>query len=145
MTVASPTLFLDTAFVYALVNIRDEWHDRAVGWQVRLTAESRPLLTTQFVLMEIGDGLAALRFRTQAAQIILTLSSSALVEVVPASPTLVAESLTLYRARSDKDWGMTDCSSFVVMRERGLSEALTMDAHFQQAGFHPLLLESHEP
>ena len=81
-------------------------------WQARLAAEYRPLLTTEFVLMEIGDGLAALRFRAQAAQVILTLRSTPLVEVVPASARLVEEAFTLFSARSDKDWGMTDCSSF---------------------------------
>ena len=142
MAAASLKVFLDTAFVYTLLNTRDEWHGRAVRWQARLAAESHALLTTEFVLMEIGDGLAALRFRSQATQAIRSLRSSNLVEVVPASARLVEEALSLYGGRNDKDWGMTDCSSFVVMRERGLSDALTMDAHFQQAGFHPLLLET---
>jgi predicted nucleic acid-binding protein len=91
--------------------------------------------------MEIGDGLATLRFRHQTAQILQTLRSSALVRIVPASGGLVEEALAMYRSRSDKVWGMTDCSSFIVMREHGLSDALTMDRHFQQAGFHALLLE----
>jgi hypothetical protein len=109
LAIALPQLFLDTAFVYALINTRDEWHGRAVQWQARLAAERRPLLTTEFVLMEIGDGLAALRFRVQAAQILRTLRSSVLVEVVPASSRLVEEALTWYSLREDKDWGMTDC------------------------------------
>ena len=140
LAVTSPKIFLDTAFVYALVNTRDAWHARAVHWQGRLAAENRPLLTTDFVLMEIGDGLAALRFRARAAQILRTLRSSVLVEVVPASARLVEEAFRLYTTREDKDWGMTDCSSFVVMREQGLQDALTIDSHFQQAGFRPLLL-----
>jgi predicted nucleic acid-binding protein len=135
-------VFLDTAFVYALINTRDEWHHRAVEWQARLATEQRPLLTTDFILMEIGDGLAAIRFRTQAAQIVATLRSSVLVEVVPASARLVEEAFFLYSRRTDKDWGMTDCSSFAVMRERGISEVLTTDRHFEQAGFRPLLFES---
>ncbi len=94
------------------------------------------------VLMEIGDGLAPLRFRRLASQILLTLRSSPHIEVVPASARLLEEALSLYRIRDDKDWGMTDCSSFVVMRERGILDALTMDRHFQQAGFRPLLPES---
>lgn len=135
-------VFLDTAFVYALVNTRDAWHDRALEWQSRLAREACPLLTTQFVLMEIGDGLASLRFRKQASGIVRTLSSSPLVEVVPATEELVEHAIQLYLTRSDKNWGMTDCSSFIVMRQRGIADALTMDVHFQQAGFRPLLLES---
>jgi uncharacterized protein len=47
----------------------------------------------------------------------------------------------IYNSRSDKDWGLTDCTSFVVMSERNLTEALTTDSHFQQAGFRALLIE----
>jgi predicted nucleic acid-binding protein len=140
LVTASSKVFLDTAFVYALINTRDQWHSRAVEWQARLASESQPLLTTQFVLMEIGDGLTSLRFRAQAGQIIQTLSSSALVEVVPASARLFKAAFRLYRTRSDKDWGMTDCSSFIAMRECAMTDALTMDVHFQQAGFRALLL-----
>jgi predicted nucleic acid-binding protein len=93
------------------------------------------------VLAEIADGLAALRFRAHAVRVIDTLRASPLVAVEPASPALFAAALERFRARSDKDWGLTDCASFVVMEERGLSEALTTDDHFVQAGFRALLLE----
>jgi predicted nucleic acid-binding protein len=43
--------------------------------------------------------------------------------------------------RIAKDWGLTDCISFVVMKDNGLSDALTTDSHFQQTGFQALLLE----
>jgi len=130
-------VFLGTAFVYAIANGRDEWHDRAVQWQARLQRTRAALLTTEFVLMEIGDGLANLRFRLRAVKIIELLRSSPLVEIVPASSHLVEEALRMYRLRDDKDWGLTDCSSFAVMKQRGISDALTMDQHFQQAGFRP--------
>lgn len=135
-------LFLDTTYVYALVNTRDQWHEAAMQWEARLAAERRRLVTTEFVLTEIADGLAAARFRSQAAGIIALLQASALVEIVLASSPLFAAALELYRNRGDKDWGLTDCSSFVVMDERGLSTALTTDEHFQQAGFRALLLEA---
>jgi predicted nucleic acid-binding protein len=134
-------LFLDTAYIYALVNTRDQWHQSALGWQRSLAADHRRLITTQFILMEVADGLATVRFRDQAARIIAVLQSSPEVEVIPASSHLFAAALQLYQGRGDKDWGLTDCSSFVTMNERGLSFALTTDEHFRQAGFRPLLLE----
>jgi predicted nucleic acid-binding protein len=133
-------VFLDTAYVYALVNTRDEWHDAAVRWERRLAAEQRRLVTTEFVLVEIADGLAAVRFRAQAAAI-AAVQGSSLVQIVPASSQLFAAALELYRNRADKGWGLTDCSSFVVMDEQHLTEALTTDEHFRQAGFRPLLRE----
>jgi hypothetical protein len=63
----------------------------------------------------------------------------------PQAVTLAAEQsqfdagLSLYRSRADKEWSMTDCISFVVMKERGIKEALTADHHFEQAGFKALL------
>ena len=134
-------LFLDTAYIYALVNTRDQWHAEALIWQRRLAAERRALVTTELILVEIADGLAAIRFRSQAASILTTLRASLFVTVVPFSSQLLAEALNLYSSRPDKDWGLTDCVSFITMRERGLFEALTMDEHFQQAGFRPLLRE----
>lgn len=137
---ASPA-FLDTAYIYALVNTRDQWHRQAVQWQRKLTLEQRTLVTTELILVEIADGLAAVKFRTQAAQIIKTLQSSPFVQVVPSSTRLLNDALELYRQRADKDWGLTDCASFITMGERELSEALTTDEHFQQAGFRALLRE----
>lgn len=61
------------------------------------------------------------------------------VEIVPLSEDLYAEAVTLYRARPDKEWGLTDCVSFVVMTQRRITEALTADEHFEQAGFKAIL------
>jgi len=135
-------VFLDTAYVNALVNVRDQWHNAAVQWEERLAVERRRLVTTECVLVEIADGLAAVRFRAQAVQVITTLQASSFVDIIPASSQLFRTALELYRRRADKDWGLTDCVSFVVMSEQSLSEALTTDDHFRQAGFRALLLES---
>ena len=139
---SSPAVFLDTSYIYALLNKRDQWHAQALRWQQRLAAEPRRLLTTQFVLAEIADGLAAVKFRREAAQAIERLSANAWVEIVPASSELFEAAFALYRERQDKSWGLTDCTSFVAMREHGISEALTVDDDYQQAGFRALLLEA---
>jgi hypothetical protein len=47
--------------------------------------------------------------------------------------------VALYGERMDKDWPLTDCISFVVMQREGITDALTGDRHFEQAGFVPLL------
>lgn len=134
-------IFVDTAYVSARVNTRDQWHASAVAWEASLSRTRLPLVTTEFVLIEVADSLAGVRLRFAAAHMIATMRSSPWVHVIPASSELFAAAFVLYRDRPDKDWGLTDCSSFVVMRERGLAEALTTDTHFRQAGFRPLLLE----
>lgn len=135
------SVFLDTAYVTALVNTRDQWHEAALRWERRLAVERRRLVATEFILVEIGDALAAVRFRAHAIKIIATLRSSTLVEIVPVTTGLFQAALWLYESRLDKDWGLTDCTSFVVMKDRNLSEALSTDDHFRQAGFRALLLE----
>ena len=45
----------------------------------------------------------------------------------------------MYVSHTDKEWSLTDCISFVVMRNRGIRRALTADAHFEQAGYAALL------
>jgi uncharacterized protein len=134
-------VFLDTAYLNARVNVRDQWHSAAVRWEGHLSSSRRRLVTTEFVLVEMADGLAAVQFRMQAVGIISVLRRSHLVEIIPASSALFDDALQLYQGRADKDWGLTDCASFAVMAERALSEALTTDAHFRQAGFRALLLE----
>jgi predicted nucleic acid-binding protein len=135
-------VFVDTGYVFALVNTRDQWHEAATSWERRLAAQKRRLLTTEFVLMEIADGLAAVRYRIGAIRIIATLRASSLVEIVPATSDLFAAALDLYQNREDKEWGLTGCSSFVTMERRALTAALTTDDHFRQAGFSPLLLDT---
>lgn len=92
------------------------------------------------VLTEVLNGLArypALRGKVVAA--IDAIMADPNTEVVPQTAVLFREALALYRHHQDKEWGLTDCSSFVIMRQRGLSEALTYDHHFQQAGYVALL------
>ena len=134
-------LLIDTAYVYAIINPRDHWHARAVGWQKIITAENLPLLTTEFILAEIADGLASIKFRQAAVKAIRILQENPLVKIIPASADLFEKSLKLYEQRHDKNWGLTDCASFVVMNENDLTDALTTDEHFRQAGFQALMLD----
>jgi uncharacterized protein len=61
------------------------------------------------------------------------------VEVVAQTSIQFREALELFASRADKEWSLTDCASFNLMRERGVSEALAHDHHFEQAGFVALL------
>ncbi len=61
------------------------------------------------------------------------------IEVVPLSEEMFEKAFELFWDRRDKEWGLTDCLSFVVMHDRGIAEALTADRHFRQAGFRTLL------
>jgi hypothetical protein len=72
-------------------------------------------------------------------EFILHLRQSPACEILPANREHLDRSLELYHQHKDKEWTLTDCASFVAMRERGITEALTADHHFEQAGFNVLL------
>jgi len=78
--------------------------------------------------------------RKAAVKLLNALEDDPKVEIVAASDDLYLRALRLYRDREDKEWGLIDCMSFVVMNDRSLTDALTADKHFQQAGFSALLL-----
>lgn len=124
--------FLDTSYILALVNAADINHRRALAASQELRP---PLITTEAVLVELGNSLSRLRWRELGYDTIQDLRRNARIEVIPVSSKLLARALQMYGDRADKEWGMTDCISFVVMADRRLQFALTFDKHFQQAGF----------
>ena len=131
-------VFLDTAYAIALSVESDEHHDRAEELADQLEAEATHLVTTRAILLEIGNALSKKRYRKAAVELLDALEQDPQVEIVSLSEELYEQALELFRNRPDKEWGLVDCVSFVVMRERGLTEALTTDEHFKQAGFRPL-------
>lgn len=134
-------IFLDTAYAIALSAPTDAHHERAILLAGRLEVEGTRLVTTQAVLLEIGNALSRLRYRKAAVELLDSLHQDPSVEVVPFTERLYEEAFRLFRERQDKEWSLTDCLSFVIMQERGLASALTTDEHFHQAGFRVLLRE----
>ena len=134
-------VFLDTAYAIALANAKDQFHHEAVGLAKQLRTHKTKLITTRAVLLEIGNALSGQRFRAEAVKLLDALEADPTVGIVPLTDGLYTQALNLYRTRPDKEWGLVDCLSLVVMRERELTSALTTDMHFQQAGFRVLLRE----
>ena len=128
--------FLDTFFVQAILNSADAYHKQALQWKAVLYQSE--LWVTQAALIEVGNALGKTK-RTVAADFIAGCYSAPNIHVVAISPELFQRGLSLYRSRPDKEWGLTDCLSFVVMTEQQLLLALTGDHHFTQAGFTSLL------
>ena len=132
-------VFVDTAAWIALLNVRDTLHLQANQVMDRLLRLKTPLVTTEFVLLEVADALCATNSRSKTVAFINSLRVLDSVEIIPVSQKLLDEGWTLYSQRADKDWGLTDCISFVVMTQEGMSQAFTSDRHFEQAGFVKLL------
>jgi uncharacterized protein len=89
--------------------------------------------------------MAAPALRPVFLDLIRALESDPETEIIPPDPALFARGLDLFARRPDKAWSLTDCISFAVMSERGLTEALTGDHHFEQAGFRALRRAGRDP
>ena len=135
-------VFLDTAYAIVLSAPSDQHHLRAISLAEQLEASGARLITTRAILLEIGNALAKLRYREAAVVLLDSLERDPNVEIVPLSEEMYLRAFELYGSRPDKEWGLTDCVSFVIMQDRGLTAALTTDDHFQQAGFEVLLRNS---
>lgn len=129
-------VFADAFYFVARLNRCDQHHQRVLEFSRAFRAR---LLTSDWVLMEVADALAASDCRGRVREFILHLRGTAACEIVPTSRELLDRALDLYHQHADKQWPLTDCVSFVIMRERNVTDALTGDKHFEQAGFVALL------
>lgn len=132
-------VFLDTSFAIALSAVTDQNHIRAVELADQIEAKGTRLVTTQAILLEIGNALSKQRYRVAAIQLLESLKADPNVEIVLLTNELYAAAFNLFKSREDKEWGLVDCISFIVMQNRGITDALTADDHFHQAGFRALL------
>lgn len=132
-------VFVDTAAWIALLNVRDALHQQANDVMDKLVRLKTPLVTTEFVLLEVDDALSTPASRGQTVSFINSLRQLESVKIICVSQQLLDEGWVFYSQRPDQDWGLTDCISFVVMTQEGITQALTSDRHFQQAGFVKLL------
>lgn len=132
-------LFRDTAYAIALASRPDAYHQQAVELADIIQQRSARLVTTQAILLEIGNSLSKLRHRNAAVSLLDALENDPQVELVLLTESLYKQGLDLFRERPDKEWSLTDCISLLVMQEQRLTKALTTDQHFIQAGFRILL------
>jgi uncharacterized protein len=129
-------VFADASFYFALSSPSDKWHNAAVTF---LMGPDVKKLTSDFILVELGALMCRGKARVHFEALVERIREDKGTEVVPASRELLNAGLELFKSRSDKDWSLTDCISFAIMHEHQLSDALTSDHHFSQAGFNALL------
>ena len=134
-------IFLDTSFSIALTVERDRLHQNALRLARELWSGATEIITTQAVVLEIGNALSKLKYRRTAVEIIEQFNRDPNVIIVSLTDELFDKAFALFSSRPDKEWGLIDCVSFIVMRQRNIIAALTADEHFVQAGFRALLAE----
>ena len=130
-------VFADTGYWEAVLNPKDNLNANACAISNNL-GKFR-ILTTEMVLDELLTALSRLPERAFAMRGVDAIRTNPNVEVVPQTSIQFREAFDLYKKMVDKEWSLTDCASFEIMKARKISEALAHDHHFEQAGFIALL------
>ena len=130
-------VFADTHFFIAVLSTRDAAHQRAM--ELIASTEVDEIVTTAWVLAELADGMYRCNERDRCASFIQDLRQDERVRLMEATAEVFWRGFDLYRSRNDKEWSLTDCISFTIMTDEAITEALTGDRHFEQAGFAALL------
>lgn len=128
-------IFLDTSYLLALELSRDSNHALVQKHWKGFLLQPELLVTTTLVFLESVTFLNNRGHHGKAEKLGERLRTSAMIEMVPWSPSLFEESWTFFRKHKDKKYSLADCFSFILMREKGLTRAFALDRHFSQAGF----------
>lgn len=129
-------IFVDTSYIIALINERDDYHNRALD--LADVYDGYPLVISEPILLEIGNALCR-NYKEESSQVIENFMTADDVDLIPLTSDLFKRGFDLYRQYKDKDWGLVDCISFIIMRDHNINDVLTFDRHFSQAGFNLLL------
>jgi predicted nucleic acid-binding protein len=126
---------MDTFALIGWINARDAHHQRVKSYLENFSGD---IVTTEWILLEFADALSHAKTKPFAIEAIKRIYESPMFRVVGFESPLRLAGRALYESRVDKDWSLTDCVSFAVMAQHGLTDALTADHHFEQAGFRAL-------
>jgi uncharacterized protein len=135
---ASREVFLDTSILYALIDRRDAHHVNARNLVGRLIRGHRLLVTTDYIVTEAVNLANARAGHQVGAKILDLVEQSSGIRVEWIGSLRFEATKVFFRRHKDHGYSFTDCTSFLLMRELRVADALTTDAHFQEAGFRML-------
>ncbi len=127
-------IFADTFYWVALVNKKDNWHQRVI--EITSTLKNVEIVTTDEVLIEVLNFLSSIvPLRKRTVQFVDDIMKNPHIKVIAQNRESFLEGFNLYRRRLDKEYSLTDCISMTVMQRLKINEVLTHDNHFKQEGF----------
>jgi len=130
-------VLLDTSGLLCFLHQDEAQHKTAVGL---ISNYNGRFITHNYVLAELIALALVRRFpRSTVLMYSLELIENPNVEMVWVDEILHREAMDLLLVRQDKTYSLCDAISFVLMRKKGIREALTTDKHFEQEGFTRLL------
>jgi predicted nucleic acid-binding protein len=133
-------VFVDTSAYFALANRRDASHGPATGIMEELVSSRRRLFTTNFVLAELHALLLTRLDRRIAAEVLTAVDTSTLTTVVRVSASDERRAREIVLSYADKNFSLTDATSFAVMERLHITHTFTLDQDFGQFGWFVLSL-----
>jgi len=131
-------VFIDTGFIIALESVTDQNHEKASQLWSDLLKDLPEMVTTTYVIDEIVTFFNSRNRHAKAVEIGNRLMNSRSVQVIHVDKGLFDKGWQYFQQHADKTYSMTDCISFIVMKEQGIAAALSFDKHFTQPGFKVL-------
>lgn len=128
-------VFVDTFAWVSIINKSDNYHKRCSTILKDLLTSYSRLYTSNFILVETINALSKVSYRQSLVEFINRIELSPNVEIIEITKDIYEHAWLLYKQRLDKEWGITDCTSFEVMTTFDINYAFTHDIHFTQAGF----------
>ena len=132
-------VFIDTSGWLALVNKKDEYHKKAKNVKNEINEKNFEIYTSNFVIVEIANGLSKIKFKYLAVNLVEKIRGSEDINNITVNNNIFEESWDLFKDYDDKEWGLTDCTSFIIMKDHNIQKTLSNDHHFEQKGFINLL------
>lgn len=132
-------IFVDTSALIALGNKKDSFHQEAIQVRNQLKSQNRNFITTNAIFLEFGNAFSGIYLKPLAISLIKAIKMSQKWESLLIDELIFERAFTLYQKMNDKEWGLVDCSSIIIAKERGITEIFSTDRHFKQAGFTILL------
>ena len=133
------SVFVDSFAWIASINRSDNYHDICLKTVAELLHKQVKLFTTNYVILETINALSKADFRKAVIEFVNKLEQSPSVEIITITEDTYRKAWRLYTQRMDKDWGITDCTSFEVMKMYSMKKVFTNYKHFEQAGFSLLI------
>lgn len=132
-------IFVDTSALIALGNKRDSFHQQAIQIRNQLKSQNSNFVTTNAILLEFGNAFSGIYLKPVAISLIKAIKMSQKWQCILIDELIFEQAFSLYQKMNDKEWGLVDCSSIIVAKERKVTEVFSTDRHFKQAGFKILL------
>ena len=129
-------IFVDTSAWLALADSHDRDHPRVRDFSKQIArGEFGKQVTTNYVVTETVTMLRRRLGLSKAVSFARAVEASREVHLFWIEPVHHREAMELMASHEDKTWSLTDCTSFIVMKELEIPAAFALDEDFAQAGF----------